>query len=436
MKRFVAVPIALAAATLGGVGIWYWARTSGIESALKQFEDEAKSRQIVKAEVVVTVPPETPADQRLYLAGSAPALGNWDAAGVPMERGDDGKHRATVEVMSGINYGFKVTRGTWSTVERGPGGADMPDRPLNVTSPGAAIEASVATWVDGGKSIPNRITTTGDVRLHKKFASKILGNERTIVVHVPPGYNDNPEQRYPVAYFQDGQNLFDEATSFAGVEWKLDEAAERLARSGGMEPAILVGIYNSEQRTPEFTPPALGTGGSARGDDYARFVVEEVKPFVDKTYRTRLAPEDTCIAGSAMGGLIALHIANTKPDVFGRVATLTPWLRVNANKSLLDAWSGDVAWLKDKRFWLDMGDQTVKNYPSDTPIADAQAFVKALDAAGIKPGETFSYTEILGEGGEHNEAGWSNRVDQVLAFVFPPKAGGATSAPATASRQE
>lgn len=424
MKRTIAITLGLGVVALGSVGIWYWTRTSAINSELAKFEADFKNKRMVKVDVAVAAPPETPADQPLYLAGSAPSLGNWEAAGVPLQKGPDGKHHATVEVMSGIEYGYKVTRGTWSTVERAAGDKDLPNRTLLVTND-SPVDVTVATWVDGGKSIPNRVTTSGEVRLHKKFASKALGNERTIIVYLPPTYGKDDAAaagapRFPVLYVQDGQNIFDEATSFAGVEWNMDEAAERLAKANGMEPAVIVGIYNTEQRTPEFTPPGLGDGASARGDAYGKFVVDEVKPFIDKTYRTKPDKENTGIAGSAMGGLITLHVAKNHPDEFSKIGVLTPWLRVG-NKTLLDSWNGDVSWLKDKRLWLDMGDRTTKNYPGEKPIEDAQQFVKALADAGIKPGENFQYTEVTGDGGEHNESGWSTRVDQVLAFLFPSK---------------
>src|SRR5206468_8014045 len=127
------------------------------------------------------------------------------------------------------------------------------------------VQASVATWVDKGKTVPGRVTLTGTFQQHKKFHSSILNNERTIIVYLPPGYEEEANQntRYPVLYMQDGQNLFDESTSFAGVEWRVDETAQKLMESAKIQPAIIVGIYNAgEQRTAEFTPPPLATSSA------------------------------------------------------------------------------------------------------------------------------------------------------------------------------
>src|SRR5262249_12382400 len=149
----------------------------------------------------------------------------------PLLHHDDGKWRGQVTVLSGIDYGYKVTRGTWGTVETDARGAALADRPLNVGA-AQAVDVSVAEWVDHGQSVPGRVTMNGDLRLTKNFPSKILGNTRTLIVYLPPGYEQNADERYPVLYMQDGQNLFDEATSFAGIEWKMDEAAQALIGQG------------------------------------------------------------------------------------------------------------------------------------------------------------------------------------------------------------
>src|SRR5438067_663628 len=109
-------------------------------------------------------------------------------------------------------------------------------------------------------------TLTGDVRLHKAFHSKILGNDRDLIVYLPPGYAAHQAKRYPVLYFHDGQNLFDGATSFiAGQEWRLDETAQTLIATGKIEPLIIVGIYNAgKDRVEEYTPapdPKYKVGG-------------------------------------------------------------------------------------------------------------------------------------------------------------------------------
>src|SRR5262249_33385857 len=159
----------------------------------------------------------------LWISGNASDLGGWDGAGVQLKKMEDGKHHGEIEVTSDVEYAYKVTRGSWSTVERGPKGEETANRTFKAEGE-SKVQGAVATWVDGGKSVPGLHTVSGIVREHRKFHSDALKNERTILVYLPPGYDNDQakESRYPVLYMQDGQNLFDAATSFAGIEWKVD----------------------------------------------------------------------------------------------------------------------------------------------------------------------------------------------------------------------
>jgi predicted alpha/beta superfamily hydrolase len=354
-----------------------------------------------------------------------PALGNWDAAGIALERKDDGKWHTSVQVLSGIEYTYKVTRGTWGTVETDAKGANLPDRALHVAAP-QAVDVAVADWVDHGKAIPGRVTVTGDVRLLKNFRSKILNNQRTVVVYLPPGYEQNIQQRYPVIYMQDGQNLFDESTSFAGVEWKMDEAAQKLIGGGETVPFIIVGIYNSPDRTAEFTPPPLaangkaGDGSPARGDLYSQFVIEGVKPYIDQTYRTQPDRAHTSIGGASLGGLISMYIAQSHPEVFGQVIVLSPWLR-NGDQKLLPGWIGDGKWLHNERIYADMG-TTPGNHDSNYPggaaaaLADGKELAQSLQSAGLQPDKDYLYREI--PGGKHDEPSFQAEIESVLKWTY------------------
>jgi enterochelin esterase-like enzyme len=416
MKTAMLVFIVLLLIGLAGIGGWTLNTTRQSRSAADQYVQWAQNQKMVPVNFVITAPPETPPDQTLYLSGDASEMGSWDAAGVPLHRGDDGLYRVTVDLLSGIPHKFKVTRGTWGTVERGADGVDIPDHAFtgNASTP---VASSVLTWVDGGKTTPSP-TLTGLFRLHAKFESKLLGNARTIIVYLPPGYDTHSDRRYPVLYMQDGQNLFDSFTAFAGIEWRVDETAQSLITEKKIEPVIIVGIYNSPDRTAEFTPfDKTPAGGAGRGALYGRFIIEEVKPMIDRTYRTMPDRAHTAIAGSSQGGLISLAIAHDHPDVFGSVVVLDPWLR-DSQHSLLDTWKDD-AWMKGMRFYADMGTSGGPEYPGTTEVQDLNSLTQLFDSAGLKKGT--DYVSGFIDGAQHNESAWQKRVPDFLTFLYAAK---------------
>jgi predicted alpha/beta superfamily hydrolase len=163
---------------------------------------------------------------------------------------------------------------------------------------------------------------------------------RHVDVWLPPGYERERRRRYPVLYMHDGQNLFDPQLSYTRVDWGVDEALTRLIREGKVRPAIVVAVWNTPLRVPEYMPQrAVAAGGAAAlagferqfdspplADAYLEFLVAELKPFVDAGYRTLRGRDDTFIMGSSMGGLISLYAAAEYPQVFGGVgAVSTHW---------------------------------------------------------------------------------------------------------------
>ena len=242
---------------------------------------------VVRLEFVVHAPESTPADATVYLAGNLRQLGGWKPDGLKLQRGDDGVHRGEVLLPRGETLEYKATLGRWGRVETGADGSALGNRMIHLERD-ATVEFAVAAWDDraaGDEGRPH--TIAGDVRFHEAFPSAALGNTRRLAVYLPPGYDDEPGRRYPALYLHDGQNVFDAATSAFGVEWRADETADRLALSGRIEPILIVAIANTPDRVDEYTSrfdPHHGRGG--KGALYAKFVAEEVKPFIDQHYRT------------------------------------------------------------------------------------------------------------------------------------------------------
>lgn len=259
------------------------------------------------------------------------------------------------------------------------------------------------------------LPTHADLRAHKGFHSEFLPTDRDVIVYLPPSYEDEPGRSYPVLYLHDGQNLFDGATSFIpGQHWRVGQTAQALIAAGAVEPLIIVGVANAGgQRVEEYTPvadPRFKLGGKA--DLYGRLLVEELKPFIDAHYRTLAGAAHTGLGGSSLGGLVSLHLGLLHPQVFGKLAVVSPsvWW---GGRAILNR----VAGLEAKpptRIWLDMG---TAEGPRATP--DARALRDALVAKGWSLGADLRYTEV--SGGRHEEAAWARRVGPILRFLFPVK---------------
>lgn len=253
------------------------------------------------------------------------------------------------------------------------------------------------------------------------FRSDLLGDDRRLVVYLPPGYRTDEGRRYPVLYMQDGQNLFDGRTSYVpGQHWHLNEAADNLIREGAVEPLIIVGVYNGgERRIGEYTPTvdrSFRAGG--RADLYGRMLADELKPYVDATYRTRPGREQTGVGGSSLGGLVSLYLGLARSDTFGRVIAMSPslwwdgcWLLRN-----LDS----VARGPKSKVWVDAG--TLEGANTD---CHAEALADALAARGYEPGEDVEF--MRAEGARHCERDWAHRVHQGLRFTFAPRGRGNAS---------
>lgn len=264
-------------------------------------------------------------------------------------------------------------------------------------------------------------TLTGDIRLHKDFHSQILKNDRDVIVYLPPGYDRDKQRRYSVLYMHDGQNLFDGATSYIpGQEWRVDEAAESLIARGRIEPLIIVGVYNTgKDRVNEYTPvaePKHKAGGKA--DLYGRLLVEELKPFIDKTYRTKRDASHTGLGGSSLGGLVSMYLGLKYPKVFGRVAVVSPsvWWANNQIVHYLES----LPKKPPLRIWLDIGTKEGgKADEAQRTVDGARLLKEGLIRKGWKLEKNLKYLEA--EGAEHNERAWAARVEQILEFLFPRK---------------
>ena len=251
-----------------------------------------------------------------------------------------------------------------------------------------------------------------DLRLHSQFRSKYLKTARDLIVCLPPEYDLHPERRYPVLYLQDGQNLFDPDTAFVrGMDWRADETARALTQQRAIEPLIMVGIYNTgKRRIDEYTPTRDPKVGGGRADAYGRMLVSEIKPFIDAQYRTLPGPANTALGGSSLGGLVTLYLGLMYPQVFGKLAALSPsvwWNQQWIVRRVTRARSKPQLTI-----WLDIG-----TAEGEKTLRDARALHDALLAKGWVDGDDLHYQEFVGA--NHSEAAWAQRVAPMLQYLFP-----------------
>jgi predicted alpha/beta superfamily hydrolase len=242
-------------------------------------------------------------------------------------------------------------------------------------------------------------SVVGDVRVLPGVHSPQLGNQRDLLVYLPPGHATS-DQRFPVLYMQDGQNLFDRATAFGGTEWQVDETLEALSREG--YEAIVVGLPNAgEARIAEYSPFTGFRPGY--GDAYLDFLAETVKPLIDGAFRTRPGAEHTGLLGSSMGGLISLYGFFRRPEVFGLAGSLSPalWYARGAIYGFVAQ-----APFVPGRIYLDHGSRE----------NSAARMERLLIEKGYEGDKDLLY--VVEEGGQHNESAWARRLPDALRFLL------------------
>ena len=260
-------------------------------------------------------------------------------------------------------------------------------------------------------------SATGDLRLHQ-FRSRVFHNTRFLRVWLPPEYDDptNGARRYPVLYLNDGQNLFEAATSFTGVEWQADETADRLIREGTIPPMMIVGLDNAgRSRIREYMPhrslhPMMLRAQGAR---YPTFLIKEVMPFVASNYRVATGPENTGLGGSSLGALIALYTVAVRPDVFGRLLLESPSLWAS-NRQFIKESRGVKRW--PERVFLATGTAEVGRKDRDQSVVDdVRELAGILGRAGLGDKRL---RLVIEEGATHHESAWARRFPEALTFLF------------------
>ena len=260
------------------------------------------------------------------------------------------------------------------------------------------------------------------------FTSKIFHNTRMLRVFMPGNYfsPQNRMRRYPVLYLQDGQNVFDKATSSTGKEWQADESIDQLVSEFKIPPMFIVGIDNAgAQRTSEYlsapdphnsefqqpSPPVL------EGTKYAEFLIKEVMPFLEKRYRIALGPANTALGGSDYGALVSLTTILQHPNVFGKLLLESPSLWVGEGKLLAEV---EKAKVLPYKIYIGVGTKEAGDETSDAMIVKTVTDLEqVLRTKGMGPARL---KVVVEEGAQHNESAWAKRLPDALVFLYGDRA--------------
>ena len=336
----------------------------------------------------------------VYITGSDVKLGNWDPSKIKMQ--NSGNHTWTISMFfdKSTDLEYKFTLGSWQKECLDTNGSVFPNNTLTVRSD-TVINFIINKWGTNIKKFSGQIT--GKVKYYKNISGKNI-NPRDIIIWLPPDYNYNTLKRYPVLYMHDGQNIIDPATSFNGVDWQIDETADSLIKCNKMKEIIIVGIYNTKNRTAEYSY-------SDSGYAYINFIINELKPFIDKTYRTIPNCENTITMGSSMGGLISFMLAWEHPEVFSGAICFSPALKVAEFDYLpfIEKYNGPE---KNIKFYFYNGGVGLEK--EIQPGLDEA--IKLLIRNGYKDGKDFEY--YIDSTGGHNETSWAKNSPSALLFFF------------------
>lgn len=363
--------------------------------------------------LVVSVPTTTPDDAQIFITGNHDVIGNWNGKGAQLKEIGPNLFEFNAEMPVGSDVEFKFTRGSFSSVEKTAQGNELPNRKIHITA-GTPLNKrfTVEAWADQVTSPATKPVITGWYSIRRAVKSRFLEPARDVIIWLPPSYPHNQALYYPVIYLHDGQNLFDANTSFGGIEWGVDEVMTEYisgSNAGKLQEAIIVGIANTADRMGEYTPFVDPKHNGGNGENYVKFIVEELKPLIDGQFRTRPERDSTFIGGSSLGGLISLYAGILHPEVFGGIIAMSP--------SIWWADGAIIDWLLENniadypgRIWVDMGTREGE---------EAISFARKLAAEIAKGAPEFKgmrYREF--SGATHSERSWRLRLHFPLQYLI------------------
>ena len=350
--------------------------------------------------VLNDLPENTAANAQIFISGD---FEGWSGGKDPYmaKKVDDVYYIALSKRTGTIQY--KFTLGSWDTVETDNDGNNINNRSYTFNKDNDTVKVSIANWNEAGLKIS---TAQKNVTiLSNDFEIPQLNRHRRVWIYLPPNYEVTSES-YPVLYMHDGQNLFDESTSYAG-EWEVDETLNELYKEKDLG-LIVVGIDNADaKRLGEYSPWKHPSYGGGEGDAYLEFIVENLKPYIDTHYRTLKDKDNTAMMGSSMGGLISHYAGLKYPNVFGKIGIFSPSFWFSINSFEYAALNSNI---KNSKMYFVVGG---KEGPA--VVSDLEKMIAIMSSNGIEKNNI--YKKIVPQG-EHNENFWKHEFKEAIDWLY------------------
>jgi len=360
--------------------------------------------------LIESIPENTPSEDFVFLAGN---INNWDPGEeiYKLHKNADGLWQLDLEAQDeGFTLEFKFTRGDWGTVEKDENGAEMANRQFTFGN-GQVVSFQIANWADGGSGGGQSTAAENVSIMSESFHMPQLNRDRRIWIYLPPDYEQS-NNYYPVIYMQDGQNLFDQFTSFSG-EWEVDETLNELAQDG-MNVPIIIGIDNGgAHRMDEYSAWLNIQYGGGEGYLYMQFISETLKPWVDEHYRTLSDENNTALMGSSLGAFIAHYGVFEFPNIFSKAGIFSP-----------SYWYSDSVWSYTEENAQSQGKrlyQIVGSEEGYSMVHDMEMMHDHLLSYGFT---NLSLKSQVVEGAGHNESFWRSEFKAAYLWMFSEFANG------------
>jgi predicted alpha/beta superfamily hydrolase len=354
---------------------------------------------------ITSIPANTPANTTIYLAGS---INNWNPMSAQYIMQSDGLGAWQIVIPEGTGtVEYKFTRGSWPTVEGNASGGFLPNRSFAFTGNPQTINLTIQSWEDIAGSGGNSTAAANVQILSQNFFMPQLNRSRKIWLYLPPDYQTTTKT-YPVLYMQDGQNLFDNLTSFSG-EWQIDETLNTLHAQGNYG-AIVVGIENGgAERLNEYSPWNNPQYGGGQGDLYMQFVGETLKPFIDANFRTKPQPQYNALIGSSMGAFISTYGGVKYPNLFSKIGIFSPafWFSLTNMSSYITSSTND---LTDLRMYFVAGQNE-----SSTMVNNSNTIKNNFLAEGVAASNILTKYDSYGT---HTESYWRGEFSAAYLWLF------------------